>query len=209
MMVTGGSRAIISDLPDGGVRIMISKHNCPLSVQTVLTAMQTEPEAAAWFGACLAALPWRAFFWECPALTVATLSDPFECVALEASSLLRQVAAPEAFREHLETATPGSLVAVFRNLGGDAVLVVPTDVDHRRAYPHLGAFLRAAPSEQIAAFFSAVAREGLRLCSEGPVWLSTAGSGVAWLHGRVDSWPKYYHHVPYRAGHRVSLGRRD
>jgi hypothetical protein len=31
-----------------------------------------------------------------------------------------------------------------------------------------------------------------------PVWLSTAGAGVAWLHVRLDDRPKYYGHGPYR-----------
>ena len=31
-----------------------------------------------------------------------------------------------------------------------------------------------------------------------PVWLSTAGAGVSWLHVRLDDWPKYYGYTPYR-----------
>ena len=34
---------------------------------------------------------------------------------------------------------------------------------------------------------------------EAPTWVSTEGSGVAWLHARLDARPKYYHHAPYRA----------
>ena len=111
----------------------------------------------------LAALPWRAIYWECPALTPASLSDPFECVALEAPSLIGLTAEPDAFRAHLDAAPPGSLVAVFPNLGGDAILVAPTEGGDRRGYPHLAAFLRAAPQAQIAAFFSALASQGLAL----------------------------------------------
>jgi len=29
-------------------------------------------------------------------------------------------------------------------------------------------------------------------------WVSTSGLGVAWLHVRVDSKPKYYSHEAYR-----------
>ena len=72
-----------------------------------------------------AALPWRAFYWECPALTAATLSDPFECVALEAPSLIGLAAEPDAFRAHLDATPPGSLVAVFPNLSGDASWSLP------------------------------------------------------------------------------------
>ena len=31
-----------------------------------------------------------------------------------------------------------------------------------------------------------------------PVWLSTAGGGVDWLHMRLDERPKYYRHLPWR-----------
>ena len=35
--------------------------------------------------------------------------------------------------------------------------------------------------------------------SQRPLWLSTNGLGVAWLHARIDARPKYYSHRPYRA----------
>jgi hypothetical protein len=34
--------------------------------------------------------------------------------------------------------------------------------------------------------------------SARPVWLSTAGAGVAWLHVRLDDRPKYYGFDEYR-----------
>jgi hypothetical protein len=194
--------ADVSSLPEAGIRIEISEGDRPATVQSVLAALKTEPRVGSWFGACLKALPWRAFYWECPALTTATLGDPFECVALEAPSLMDQAAEPDAFRAHLDETPPGSLVAVFSNLSGDAVLVVPKEGNKGRGYPHLGAFLRYASQAQIAAFFSALASQGLSLCREGPAWISTAGDGVAWLHGRVDRRPKYYRYAPYRTAPR-------
>ncbi len=197
-----GWRADVSSLHEAGVRIGISEGDRPVTAQSVLNALQTEPRVGSWFGACLNALPWRAIYWECPALTPASLSDPFECVALEVPSLMGLTAEPDAFRAHLDAAPPGSLVAVFPNLSGDAILVAPTERNDGRGYPHLADFLRAAPQAQIAAFFSALASQALRSCREGPAWVSTAGDGVAWLHGRVDRRPKYYRHAPYRAARR-------
>jgi hypothetical protein len=202
MEATLGWRADVSSLPGAGVRIAISDGDRPVAVQSVLNALRTEPSVGSWFGASLAALPWRAVYWECPALTAAALNDPFECVALEAPSLMGLAAEPDAFRAQLDAAPPHSLVAVFPNLSGDAILVAPTEAKDGRGYPHLGAFLRAAPQAQIAAFFSALASQGLSLCREGPAWVSTAGDGVAWLHGRVDRRPKYYRYAPYRAARR-------
>jgi hypothetical protein len=31
-----------------------------------------------------------------------------------------------------------------------------------------------------------------------PLWLSTAGGGVDWVHMRLDDQPKYYRHLPWR-----------
>jgi hypothetical protein len=127
-----GWRAHVSSLPGAGIRIEISEGDLPATVQSVLDALQTEPRVGSWFGACLKALPWRAFYWECPALATATLGYPFECVALEAPSLMNLTGEPDAFRAYLDEAPPESLVAVFQNLSGDAVLVAPKEGDTGR-----------------------------------------------------------------------------
>ncbi len=93
---------------------------------------------------------------------------------------------------------PDEDVIVFPNLGGDAVLVVPCPRGPDEHYPHLAAFLRNAPQRQTRALWQRTAQEMLRSVGERPVWLSTAGGGVAWLHIRLDSRPKYYSHAPYR-----------
>ena len=69
------------------------------------------------------------------------------------------------------------------------------------AYGHLAAFVRAAPGGQIDALWQAVgaALEDAWGRSPAPVWLSTSGSAVSWLHVRLDARPKYYVHAPYRA----------
>jgi len=43
-----------------------------------------------------------------------------------------------------------------------------------------------------------LAREALARLSDRPLWISTAGMGVNWLHVRLDSRPKYYRHAPYK-----------
>jgi hypothetical protein len=37
------------------------------------------------------------------------------------------------------------------------------------------------------------------------MWLSTSGLGVAWLHIRLDSTPKYYQHQPYTSRDRIDF----
>ena len=48
------------------------------------------------------------------------------------------------------------------------------------------------------ALWQAVGEAMARRVGSKPVWLSTAGAGVSWLHMRLDDRPKYYAHSPYR-----------
>ena len=61
------------------------------------------------------------------------------------------------------------------------------------------AFLRDGPPEQIDQFWKLVGMRMQQAVSNEPVWLSTAGLGVSWLHLRIDSRPKYYRYVPYKS----------
>jgi hypothetical protein len=102
-----------------------------------------------------------------------------------------------AFSEHFSTSSAEQVVT-FSNLSGDAVLVVPLPVAQNEAYTHLAVFLRQAPAEQISALWRNVGHALEARLSNAPVWLSTAGMGVSWLHVRLDSRPKYYRHEPYK-----------
>jgi len=64
-------------------------------------------------------------------------------------------------------------------------------------YAHLAGFIRAAPVNQIQAFWRVTAAAVMERLGEQPLWLSTSGLGVAWLHARLDSRPKYYQHRRY------------
>lgn len=66
------------------------------------------------------------------------------------------------------------------------------------AYAHLAVFVRHGPSAQIHALWASIGPAVRQRLDERPLWLSTAGSGVAWLHLRLDSRPKYCAYSPYR-----------
>ncbi|KAH8072874.1 hypothetical protein JL721_3524 [Aureococcus anophagefferens] len=58
------------------------------------------------------------------------------------------------------------------------------------AYGHVANFARLAPDGQRVAFWAKVGAVYEALVKQGrPVWLSTEGSGVPWLHVRMDSRP--------------------
>lgn len=178
-----------------GVHIAIDHDERPASVADVMRAWQVDAQFRTFFNSLLADSPFSAFRWETPSVTTATLSRPFEFVLLSSPGLARTPDA-KAFAEHFGNARHG--VAVFANLGGDATMVVPIPLVDQTAYGHLAAFVRAAPEAQRHALWQSVGAALERRISAIPVWLSTAGAGVSWLHVRLDDRPKYYGYAPYR-----------
>ena len=78
----------------------------------------------------------------------------------------------------------------------DAVMVVPSARAKPTAYGHLAAFVRHAPDAQRHALWQSVGESMTRRVGAKPVWLSTAGAGVSWLHVRLEDQPKYYRFGP-------------
>ena len=69
-------------------------------------------------------------------------------------------------------------------------------------YGHLASFVRGAPDEQQFELWKEVGELVQHaLSNKAPnkaLWLSTDGSGVPWLHVRLDRSPKYIKHEEYR-----------
>jgi hypothetical protein len=165
-----------------------------LSYREVIDRWQRDEHFVDRFVAQLAALPFRAIFWETPPIRIDSVDRPFTFVAVDAPRLAEVPPQPEAFAAPLRGGS--GPVATFANLGGDAVLVVPRPA--AVSYPHLLAFTRSAPAEDQRALWRAVGAAVDARLSERPVWVSTAGMGVYWLHVRLDDRPKYYRWGPYR-----------
>jgi hypothetical protein len=168
----------------------------PISYSEVLRRWQQDTEFRSIFLALLADSPFAAFRWETSPITMATANRPFEFVLLDSPGLACHPDV-KAFAEHYRSAEAGGVVA-FPNLGKDAILVVPCPNGPHSAYGHLGAFVRQAPEAQKHALWTRVGATMQRRLGTKPVWLSTAGAGVSWLHVRLDDRPKYYGYRPYR-----------
>jgi hypothetical protein len=179
-----------------GLKVAIDRDSSPVSCAEVLRRWRQDADFRTWFGALLADAPFAAFRWETPPLTAATANRPFEFVLLDSPGLA-QKPDPVAFAEHFRGAG-GATVVAFANLGRDAILVVPCPQGPISAYGHIAAFVRQAPEAQRHALWEAVGAALQRRLGSRPVWLSTAGAGVSWLHVRLDDRPKYYGHTPYR-----------
>jgi hypothetical protein len=143
---------------------------------------------------------WNAVFWECKLSNPSSLSQTFEFVVLNAASLATVRPDPHTFAQHFQqSGNHNKDVIVFPNLSRDAYLVVPRPIGED-SFPHLLSFLRTANASQRRSLWHTVGRTYLELIqsSSAPLWLSTSGLGVYWLHVRLDRVPKYYNFLEYK-----------
>jgi hypothetical protein len=182
--------------PSRAARRTVGDASGPLSSGAVLRLLAESPEFRAWFTAMLLEDAPAAFRWETPALSLGTLSRPFECVLID-DPRLQRTAEPLAFATYFQGRHAETYALSVPNLGRTSELIVPRGIASSETYVHLASFLRGAPPSQIDALWRCAAETVLRNLSDRPLWLSTAGAGVAWLHVRVDRVPKYYWHRPY------------
>ncbi|KAL3917564.1 MAG: hypothetical protein SGILL_004653 [Bacillariaceae sp.] len=166
--------------------------------------------------------PYKALRFETPGVAGETYKEQLFEFALVNDPSLGNFAAqqdPRTFAEHLKCKSAnnasndqGPAACAFANLGGDARLVAPRDWsknggsndnnNESNHHGHIANFMRGATMEQATEVWKIVAttlQEELanRPRSE-PLWFSTAGDGVAWLHFRLDSRPKYYRYRPFK-----------
>jgi len=168
--------------------------------QAAIDLWQHSPAFRSSLTQALADVPFAAFFWETPAITTVSLPQPWECVAVAAPSLGQTPPDVSPFNDYLERDVTG-VIATFPNLGGDALLVVPHPQGAIAAYAHIATFVRRAPAHQIHQLWQVLGQtvqQHIAKRNGQPLWVSTSGLGVAWLHIRLDDRPKYYTHPPYR-----------
>lgn len=192
---------IRTDRPDGDrlQRLTLQRDGSPACYGDVMDAWRSDERFRDVFIDLLAADPHAAYYWETRPVSTADLDRPFECVTIESTLLADVQADTAAFAEHFDSAAVRDDVVAFPNLGHDALLITPCPAGPAAAYPHLAAFARRAPRGQQHALWQRVGTElEVALAGGLPIWVSTAGQGVFWLHVRLDKRPKYYNYGPYR-----------
>mmetsp|Transcript_61699 Transcript_61699/g.191695 ORF Transcript_61699/g.191695 Transcript_61699/m.191695 type:complete len:228 (-) Transcript_61699:63-746(-) len=204
----GGLLATVTRLSAGCLRSVLTQEvgaeAARLTWADVISGLCSEaPELRDLLSELLRRMPFEAFYWECPPVSRSTAAArPFEFVCADAPHLSRAGADPVPFSEHLAGLSGQPVAKAFLNLGGDSVLVAPAwAADDAEVYAHVAAFFRQAASAQHHAQWRELgAALQQRLQDQGPtdtVWVSTEGSGVSWLHMRLDPCPKYFHHKAY------------
>ena len=179
-----------------GQQVSLHSDHDALSFGDVFELWANNEEFRTFFIDALANLPYVAIRWELPQVRSDTVGQPFECVVINSPDL-RAEADILTFRSLFDQLPAGD-VGAFSNLGGDALMILPSPVSKESAYSHLLTFLRTAPVRQKHKFWQVVGESTINRLSEKHVWLNTAGGGVAWLHARLDDRPKYYVYSSYR-----------
>jgi hypothetical protein len=90
-------------------------------------------------------------------------------------------------------------IVVFPNISKDALLISVSDNKNNEYDSHIMNFMKYHPSVETKHNLLKTIGENM-LChtnNAGPIWLSTSGKGVQWLHVRISTTPKYYKCVAY------------
>lgn len=196
--------ATLKNLNDGRIhKYVVTQNRQPITYSEVLNLWQYDSYFRSFFISLLSESPFSAYRWETPPITKDTVKRQFEFVLLNSPELTSN---PDktTFRDYFTTDDVNNGIVVFENLGKDAILVVPSPRDSNSswegtfsAYSHLAAFIRGASDAQKHSLWRIVGQTVQQQISDYPLWVSTAGGGVAWLHVRLDSRPKYYGYKKY------------
>ncbi|MCT7953160.1 hypothetical protein NG798_25505 [Ancylothrix sp. C2] len=178
------------------IKFIITEVGSQLRFSDVLRLFCDSAGFRHYFSEELLSVPFSAFRWETPPVTIASIERKFEFVIIDSPELL-QMPDVGTFSNYFQSHAVDD-IAVFPNLGKDAIMVVPCPINRDSAYGHIAEFLRNAPEQQRHSLWKTVGQAMVDRLSAEPIWLNTAGAGVAWLHIRLDSRPKYYHYLPYK-----------
>ena len=179
-------------------RYRLSSDGAPITYATVLSLWQSDSQFRNFFTTLLSDSPFSAYRWETPAITQSTVDRPFEFVLINSPGFCARQTDTKTYAQYFTEDDTDSGVIAFANLRGDATLVVPSPRASDKAYGHLAAFIRGAPKSQVDSIWRIIGTQVQSMLGSKPIWVSTAGGGVAWLHVRLDSRPKYYAHTPYK-----------
>jgi hypothetical protein len=183
-----------------GQKIKFSGDGKCLRYADIIANWRNNSDFRHFFNEVVAKAPFEALRWETRPVTAANINADFECVLLDCPGLI-STPDPSSFAVHFTSDNVRDNVVAFANLGSDATLIVPVPPKIDASYGHLASFARTAPESQTQSLWRTVGEEMQNRVGEQPVWLSTAGMGVAWLHVRLDDRPKYYGYSPYRDRH--------
>jgi hypothetical protein len=177
------------------IQFQIKQDDLLLNFEQVIHLWKTSKDFRLFYTQILREVSFAAFFWENKSITKNNLQQVYEFVLVGTKAFDHKKSNSKPFHAYF---LANKEVVSFANLGKNAQLVVPCPNTSNEVYTHLGLFIRNAPSAQVDLFWQQIGMEMELAINEQPLWLSTSGLGVYWLHARLDQRPKYYTHTPYK-----------
>jgi hypothetical protein len=192
-------QSIEKALTKNTLQFQIKQNDVLLTFEQVIFLWKTSKEFRLFYTQLLRAVPFTAFFWENKSVENSTIQQTYEFVVVGTNAFKNKKPNPNPFQSYFSR-DQNKTVVCFDNLGKNARLVVPCPSNSsNEVYTHLGAFVNNASYAQIDLFWQQIGLETEQSTNDKPLWLSTSGLGVYWLHARLDQRPKYYTHTPYRS----------
>ena len=182
-------------------RYRIYKNNKPITYEMMMIDLANKNiKLVELFIKLLQDSNFKAYFFETPPVNSENFKErEFEFVLVKAASLENIKPDYEAYSQYFKYSND---VATFPNLGKDALLIVPCPQNKNyQNYSHFANYIRHADEKEMHNLIQTVGKEMIKRVDQFGqmyVWLSTSGSGVSWLHIRLDSRPKYYQYTPFR-----------
>ncbi|MCE8159327.1 MAG: hypothetical protein I3265_02510 [Candidatus Moeniiplasma glomeromycotorum] len=137
-----------------------------------------------------------AYFWKCPPVSTKTLGKPFEFVVIKSEALNNITQNYSSFQEHFGKSRDNQAVSFSSPSGNLLVCPVPKGTAD---YKNISQFTKNAPLKQQQALWKKVADKligELEKNPDTPRWLNTEGTGVPYLHVRLDATPRFYGNYP-------------
>jgi len=141
---------------------------------------------------------YEGYFFECPPMNQNYLDEPFEMALTNTTDFECMRPNTRAFETYFER-DAGEAGTVFASLGKDAWLIAPiANGKPNKNYAHFARFMRTTDMSQQGPFWKIAMKAFMKQLEKNrTIWLSTDGTGIHWVHVRLDSRPKYYDYEPY------------
>jgi hypothetical protein len=138
-------------------------------------------------------------FLEFPSLSRENEEDIATVMLIPTNAFTHVMANHTAFETYMEKQGDNKFV-VFPSLGGDGLLLVPTLKLEETPYDscaHVARFMLEASAREVICMWKKLAEVVLERHADptrngAPIYVSTHGKGVPWLHMRICDTPKYY-----------------
>lgn len=137
----------------------------------------------------------ESYYFESP--NINSLETPLEFVLTKSNTLHKRNVDFRPYKEYMKRKPRNRYSLSFDNLSGDTRLVIPYHKNSNTEYGHIKDYVTHASDEEINDILFRLKEELSKYKIHKKIFLSTHGDGVAWLHFRIESFPKYYNYKPY------------